>query len=322
LESFDLWARTVNRCTGDIDESVSGGMTTLLVGGDDGAFFSIEQEDGGTSMAFISVANELDQEPSTVLFDTKIPLSVSYKRGGVVCLTAASSSCVANSTLCLYKEMGHFEGFVSTPFMGDQVMEFFARDACGTNAGSWKRLPRTIDASRRMFCECAGNEHSGMFCLDAAAALSSLGGLSVVDISQASFPRVVYVAFGFVVVFYVTFLFVMRKLCIKEDRDFPTDIHDDMCSQNLPSSGKLTDLTSKDSYTSLPRSQGQFYRVKTKFENSIPRPGRVRKLWTDREMVPTTDDHDPNDRSDCSDASDLSQSSLDRHETLHFQLYE
>ncbi|KAL3787544.1 hypothetical protein HJC23_013753 [Cyclotella cryptica] len=312
LESFDLWARSVNSCTSDVDERTPSGTTTLLVGGADEAFYSIEQEDGVTSMAFISVANEQDQEPSSVLFDTKVPLSISYKRDGVVCLATASSSCVANSTLCLYKKMGHFDGFVSTPFMGDQVMEFLARDACGTNGGSWKRLPRTSDSSHRMFCECSGNEHSGLFCLDAAVEPSLFAGPSIAEISQPGIPRLVYVAFGFVVVFYVTFLFVMRKLCTKHDGDFPATIHDDMCAGSTP-------IDSHNS--SMPKNQGQLYWVKTKFESSIPR-GRVRKLWNDREKIPTTDDHDANDRSDCSHSSDMSQSSLDHNDTLLFQLYE
>ncbi|KAL7516764.1 hypothetical protein ACHAWX_001742 [Stephanocyclus meneghinianus] len=300
LESFDLWARTVNLCTSDVSEIVPQRMTTLLVGGGDEAFYSIEQQDGVTSMAFVSVSTEQDQEPSTVLSFSEIPLSVTYERDRVVCLTASSSNCISNSTLCLYKEMGHFDGFVSTPFMGEQVMEFLARDACGTNKGSLKMLKKSAGSSDRVLCECTGNEYSGMFCLDKQAIQgpghvgdSQLTGSSVFGLSLAKMPLSPLGAIGVVLMVTVTVLFTVRKYRMKKASDLPSSMSDDMGSIYLPKR--------------LSPYQDQFYQVRTNFETG----NRMRgwRLWNTAELPSfprrLSEDH----LSDCDDKSHMSQGS-------------
>lgn len=71
-------------------------------------------------------------DATVALSVSQIIMLVSYTSDNVTCLTTATTGCVANSTLCLYNEMGHFEDVAASPFMGDQVMGFLARNACST----------------------------------------------------------------------------------------------------------------------------------------------------------------------------------------------
>ncbi|KAL3780632.1 hypothetical protein HJC23_000798 [Cyclotella cryptica] len=166
LDSFDLWARTVNLCTNDGVERVSDYRSTLQVGGNDGTFYSVAEENGNTSMSFVSVRSDFARASSLTFSTSQIPVSVTYNDDEMVCLTAVSSSCMANSTLCLYKEMDHFEGFASTPLLGDQVMEFLARDVCTTNEGTMKMLRKTAGSFDRLLCDCSESEYNGVFCLN------------------------------------------------------------------------------------------------------------------------------------------------------------
>ena len=76
---------------------------------------------------------------------------------GIQCQT--SSNCKANTTICMYEHSGHFN---TGPFhiaflMASEVMNFFARDACQVNDGSWNSIEKT--------CSC-GSTFTGPFCLN------------------------------------------------------------------------------------------------------------------------------------------------------------
>ena len=80
---------------------------------------------------------------------------------GIRCLT--SPNCNANTTICTYEHSGHFNrpSFEEAFPMANEVVNFFARDACEVNDGSWNSVDKT--------CSCA-TDLSGLFCLDNLAA--------------------------------------------------------------------------------------------------------------------------------------------------------
>lgn len=79
---------------------------------------------------------------------------------GIQCLTA--TNCTANTTICLYDHSGHFNQMsFDTAFpMANEVMNFFAGEACEINNGKWDRISKT--------CSCH-SKFSGTFCLDESA---------------------------------------------------------------------------------------------------------------------------------------------------------
>ncbi|KAL7520691.1 hypothetical protein ACHAWX_005398 [Stephanocyclus meneghinianus] len=167
LESFDLWARGVNLCTQDRNENKwnETDVGSLLVGGQDEFFYSAFHDNGGISMALNLAVNEQGESSSTILATSETSVST-QKQKSYVCMTTTSPTCMANSTLCLYKDMGHLNGFASTPFMSNLAMEFLANDACNINEGSWIVLPRKIGKPNKKVCGCSTNGFIGLFCLD------------------------------------------------------------------------------------------------------------------------------------------------------------
>jgi hypothetical protein len=196
--------------------------------------------------------------------------------------------------------MGHFDGFVSTPFMGEQVMEFLARDACGTNKGSLKMLQKRARSSDRVSCECKGNEYSGMFCLDEQANQdtgksddSQLTGSSVFGITLTKMPLSPLGVVGIVLMVTVTVLFTVRKYRMKKAIDVPSSISDDMGAIYLPKR--------------LSPYQDQFYQVRTNFETG----NRIRgwRLWNTAELPSLPRRLSEDHFSDCDDKSHMSQGS-------------
>ncbi|KAL3774794.1 hypothetical protein HJC23_001422 [Cyclotella cryptica] len=167
LESFDLWAREVNLCTADKYENEPNetAVGTLLVGGQDEFFYSTFYDNGGISLALNTALDEQGEASSTTLATSEVSVSA-QTQNGYVCITTSSPACLAASALCLYKDMGHLNGFASTPYMSNHVMEFLARNACGINEGSWNVLPRKIGKPNKRVCGCSTNGFSGVFCLD------------------------------------------------------------------------------------------------------------------------------------------------------------
>lgn len=93
----------------------------------------------------------------TLLTDT----SYTNTGEGILCLTS-SSTCHANTTICTYKHSGHFnsQSFGKAFPMANEVMNFFARDACEVNDGSWDSVDK--------ICSCKA-KLSGPHCLDTVA---------------------------------------------------------------------------------------------------------------------------------------------------------
>ena len=97
------------------------------------------------------------QDDKNLLVET----SYSNTDEGIECLTSSSND-KANTTICLYEHSGHFNSpsFGKAFPMADEVINFFARDACEINNGKWDRKSKT--------CSCNSKILSGTFCLDAA----------------------------------------------------------------------------------------------------------------------------------------------------------
>ena len=135
LQLFDSWAREVNRCGDDDDfnfdtsSGFTGSFIGHVVGGSGRLSYSLSHQ-SNSKTTVLSMTPDIDKpETFTTLFESNLPLSISYKSpdNEAVCVTAASHSCIANSTLCLYR---HREDFHSVDF-GEQVMEFIKRNALG-----------------------------------------------------------------------------------------------------------------------------------------------------------------------------------------------
>jgi len=92
---------------------------------------------------------------------------------GVKCLTATGTDCKANATICLHENSGHF----NNPSFGEafpfarEVFDFFAKDACAINDGTW-------DGTRNM-CSCPV-DRGGMFCLDKPVVALSIASTPVI----------------------------------------------------------------------------------------------------------------------------------------------
>ena len=81
---------------------------------------------------------------------------------GISCLTSVGKSCIANNTICMYNHSGHFNGgsFATSFPMSEQVMDFFANEACAVNNGLWD--------NKNKACTCQDELVGGVFCLDSA----------------------------------------------------------------------------------------------------------------------------------------------------------
>ena len=84
-----------------------------------------------------------------------------------VCMTAISPSCIANSTLCEYKEgfTGGDNYFGTTFPMSNEVAECIAREACTLNDGMVDIIPGNVTDGReaKYVCACsvsAQNKHA------------------------------------------------------------------------------------------------------------------------------------------------------------------
>lgn len=164
LQSFDLWARGVNLCDVGRNENLRNANepNTILMGGQGDHLYSLFHKDEETSMELISAFDDEGEDSSAILSKSEIAMTITQQRQDYVCLATSSSSCVAPSTICVYRRMGHFDGFISTPFMSNHVMKFLANDACSINDGLWN----AIKSKNKKVCGCAPNGFGGVFCLD------------------------------------------------------------------------------------------------------------------------------------------------------------
>ncbi|KAL9185154.1 hypothetical protein ACHAXT_002931 [Thalassiosira profunda] len=85
--------------------------------------------------------------------------ATTYSENGIECQTAIGSDCKANTTICLHEKAGHFNSpsFIEKFPFAKEVIDFFAREACGINDGKWN--------ATRGFCTCS-EDQAGQFCLN------------------------------------------------------------------------------------------------------------------------------------------------------------
>jgi hypothetical protein len=164
LQSFDLRSRGVNLCTSERNDNIrdASDPNTLLVGGEGDVLYSLFHKGGMTSIELNIALDAEGEDHSAVISTSDVSMTITQQREDYVCLTTTSSSCISTSTVCVYKSMGHFDGFMSTPFMSNHVMKFLANDVCSINDGSWNQIKNR----NRKVCGCAANGFNGVFCLD------------------------------------------------------------------------------------------------------------------------------------------------------------
>lgn len=171
LQLFDLWARSINLCEAGMGHNLrQTSPSVLVIGGEDNNLYSLFQDGTETSISIaqITANDEKGEHHSATLSTTKVSMNIIQQQREYVCLTANSSGCISNSTICVYKNMGHFDGFISTPFMSNHVMTFLANDACDINGGSLDQIP----SRNKHVCGCAVNGFNGVYCLDAMSDIS------------------------------------------------------------------------------------------------------------------------------------------------------
>ena len=85
--------------------------------------------------------------------------ATTYSDNGIECQTAIGSDCKANTTICLHEKAGHFNSpsFIEKFPFAKEVVDFFAREACGINDGKWNATSGV--------CTCS-EDHAGQFCLN------------------------------------------------------------------------------------------------------------------------------------------------------------
>jgi len=120
--------------------------------------------------------------------------SYANKDDSIRCLT--SSNCISNTTICTYDHSGHFnqQSFDKAFPMANEVMNFFARDACEVNDGWWNGIDKT--------CSC-NTERSGPLCLDKVVAeykgsRTSATSISRLFVAIVSFITLVLAAYAMV----------------------------------------------------------------------------------------------------------------------------
>ena len=187
LQLFDLWARKINLCELGTSHNVretTPSESVLVIGGEGDILYSLFQNGTETSVAMNAIDAKGEHQSAT-LSTSQISMNIIQQQNEYVCLTATSRSCVSNSTICVYKNMGHFDGFISTPFMSNHVMKFLANDACGINNGSLNQIP----SRNKLVCGCTVNGFNGLYCLDEISDNSLVDVPGVSAESMASFTE-------------------------------------------------------------------------------------------------------------------------------------
>ena len=198
LDVFDSWAREVNLCGETNDSSgITAGEAAAVhgngvfgsggVGGSSDATYSLSFQNDETIFSFAANTNDPPAAKSFMaLTSTKTPVAITYndRDRKITCITTTSSSCIANSTLCLYSNKGHFNNpnFGASFPMGSEAFDFISRDICGVNGGVW--MVHNNGAKTFRVCDCSASqllEYGGLFCLDA---LNTDGTYKTVPISS------------------------------------------------------------------------------------------------------------------------------------------
>lgn len=141
MEVARNWALEVNKC--EVEEDT----VSDSVDGDD----KKGEEEGGEAEE-----GEGEKEDAGAKFVT----SYTNSDKGIECLTTVGTECKSNTTICMHDNSGHFNSHgpfgENFPF-ARQVIDFFAKDACEINEGTWDETSGG--------CACP-ESHGGKFCLD------------------------------------------------------------------------------------------------------------------------------------------------------------
>lgn len=95
-------------------------------------------------------------------------MTISMEDGGdVTCHTISGDGCRANATICIHSREGHFNNpsFETAFRMQNDIGDFFARDACLINRGTWSAEDRS--------CTCDSASVEGRYCLIGGIASST-----------------------------------------------------------------------------------------------------------------------------------------------------
>lgn len=152
---------------------------------------------------FASEVNSCDVGEGNSKGDVQLEQSFADTERGITCFTSSSPSCVANSTICLYEHSGHFNSpsFEDAFPMAEQVMDFFARDACEINNGFWNY--------DRKDCDCRKDSgYGGTYCFDHGPEKGK-NTLELADVKDASYTWEPIYNAG-ILIFVFTVLYVVR----------------------------------------------------------------------------------------------------------------
>lgn len=138
MEVAKNWASTVNGCE------------------------MVAEEDGNdleTANAKEEGDDDDERRMKTDVTDVAFATSYADSDKGIKCLTATGADCKSNTTICMHEHAGHFNrpSFNDAFPFAKEVIDFFARDACGINNGVWNETSGK--------CECP-EKYAGTYCLD------------------------------------------------------------------------------------------------------------------------------------------------------------
>ena len=155
----------------------------------------ISDAGGGQCM---SVNQEFEIWAETVNQCDKAPSLVTFKDDdrGIECRTRSGHGCSSNTTLCVYEHESHFK--MNNFPMQNEIGDFFARDACLMNGGSWSSVQRRclceeIASRSRIYCSTLYNNESPYTStsVSTSAALGSM--LDNDDPVESNLPQTVFI---------------------------------------------------------------------------------------------------------------------------------
>ena len=112
--------------------------------------------------------------------DSAMSLSMEDNSRGVTCHTIGGVGCRANSTICVHSTEAHFNkpSFEAAFKMHDEIGDFFARDACSINAGTWSAEDRR--------CKCDSASAGGRYCLLGSLATGGVASTKASPVGESS----------------------------------------------------------------------------------------------------------------------------------------
>ena len=144
MEVAKNWALEVNGCE------------MVTEGGNDSETITEERDDKDNS-------GDDERRMKTDVTDVAFVTSYTDSDKGIECLTATGDDCKSNTTICMHEHAGHFNrpSFNDAFPFAKEIIEFFARDACGINNGMWNKTSNN--------CQCP-EKFAGTYCLDDSVA--------------------------------------------------------------------------------------------------------------------------------------------------------